>query len=58
MKPVILVSRANDPSGAWSEWCPVWLAQEYENAWRIWSWRNPFTRLVHKRALGERVEAR
>ena len=56
MSGAILVSR--DRSGDWSDWRPVVLVSEGRNTWRIWSWREPFTRLIHKRSLGLRVESR
>ena len=54
MKKVILRSRGRD--GDWSEWRIVWLIQEFQNTWKIWSWSELFTRFVHKKALGERIQ--
>jgi hypothetical protein len=51
----VLNSRSRDSSGDWSNWRPVLVIAEHANTWRIWSLRDPFTRLVHKQAIGERV---
>lgn len=56
MSKAILVSR--DRQGDWSDWRPVRLVSEGQNTWRIWSWREPFTRLVHKQSLGLQVTPR
>lgn len=53
MRAAVLENR--DPRGDWSEWRRVWIVGEGAQTYRIWSWRNPFTRLVHKRAIGERI---
>jgi hypothetical protein len=55
MKRVVLKSR--DRQGDWCDWRVVWLVSEHVNTWRIWSWRDPLTRLVHKQAMGERLDA-
>jgi hypothetical protein len=49
------ILNTRDQSGDWSNWHPVWVIAEHLCTWRIWSWRAPLTRLVHKHALGERV---
>jgi len=56
MKKVILNSRENYPNYDWSIWRTVWLVKRYKNCCRIWSWREPFTRLIHKNAMGERLQ--
>ena len=53
MKRMMRISR--DRCGDWSEWRIVWVVKEYKNCWRIWSWYEPFTRLMHKQALGEKL---
>jgi len=39
-----------------ADWRIVWLIKENINTFLIWSWREPFTRYVHKHALGEKIE--
>ena len=56
MRKAILVSR--NSVGNWSHWKPVFVLSETENTWRVWSWSSPFTKLVHKRSMGLRVEER
>jgi len=55
MRKVILESRNNQPGHEWSEWRTVWLIKENKNSWKIWSLWEPFTRYVHKKAMGERI---
>lgn len=56
MRKAILNSREHFPPYDFGAWRPVYVVTEHKNTWRIWSWRNPFTRLVHKRAMGERIQ--
>ena len=34
---------------------PILILSEAKNSFRIWSWREPLTRVVHKKANHERV---
>lgn len=37
---------------------PIVIISEGKNSWRIWSWREPFSRVVHKKADNEVVVPR
>jgi len=56
MTKVVLNSRSYHADHEWSEWRVVYLIKKHENCWHIWSWREPFGRYVHKKAMGERVQ--
>ena len=51
-----VILRHHGHEADWSQWRIVWLLKEFENTWKIWSFYEPFTRYVHKEALGERIE--
>jgi hypothetical protein len=37
---------------------PVLIIGEGKNTYRIWSWREPLTRVVHKKETSEKVKPR
>ena len=39
----------------WTNWRVVYVLANYKNTYLIWSWRDIFTRYVHKDAMGERI---
>jgi len=57
VKRAIVVSRDSRPDFDWGPWHAVWILAKHTNTVRIWSWREPLSRLVHKHASGERIEA-
>lgn len=57
MKKSILESRGKPPYDSdWSHWRIVWLLEENKNTWKIWSWKEPFGRYIHKNSIGLRVK--
>ena len=58
-KGILEYKRIWSPQGDWDwQFRPVIILSEGKNSWRIWSWREPFSRIVHKRVNNEKVVLR
>ena len=56
-KAILEYKRVWSQQGDWDlQFRPVFVIKQHKNTTRIWSWREPFTRLVHKNANHESVK--
>ena len=58
-KAILEYKRVWSPQGDFTwKFRPVIIVSEGKNSYRIWSWKEPLTRVVHKKANYERVVPR